>query len=567
MPLRIRSTVSIELHRDRVTAINDKLRSTFRLRIRDDRRASFNTGIKQVTTSEFFAISSAFAGHIAAQLGTADMKQALVRRGLMPTEFTIASEELLFVADRAKESNVATWHQWALFTSRGQLREESVGLLNRGWQDLSTKVGAGASAEDISSSRKGFAGARKELAARTKTFKDTAKKYTERLKKIIGLLIDIAIAAGTLGAGAIPSLAKAIIGAATSFAKDMILAIVDKVMMPSESNLLSEAGISLAKNTIKGAAQFGLDQVTYLLDVKLGLVDPNASGLTGGNYWDPTAAGGAGGLMTSTALKWGSAEEWGATILSGVVDSSMSKVSNKLIDTTIKAATSEGADAWKSMFTDLGLNDLIDVTIAPVFDRIITQMKVEMNGQFLGKQMHTHEGEPYVVVTDLGNKWSGGQWDWATSGADDSYSKKSSLTLGGKVGAMLAGKAQDQTVFAFIDAVAAMPVDEIEAKIERSRQRSDSSEHERLDPGASVVEPEYDAEGDRTIEDLGTWEQFVMLTIKLMGDHELTKREAYLLTLAVPAVAPIVEERTKAEKTEALKLRARSASAPAAVHG
>lgn len=551
----------IELHRDRITEINTKLRSTFRLRIRDDRRATFNTGVKQVTTGEYFAVTSAFADHISSQLGTPGMKEALVRRGLMPTEFTIASEELLFVADRAKESNVATWHQWALFTSRGQLREESVGLLNRGWQDLSTKVGVGAPAKDIASSRKNFAGARKELAARTKTFKDTAKKYTERLKKIIGLLLTIAIAAGTLGAGAIPSLAQAIISAATNFAKDMILAVVDKVMMPSESNLLSEAGISLAKNTIKGAAQFGLDQVTYLLDVQLGLVDPNASGLTGGTYWDPTAAGGAGGLMTSAALKWGSAEEWGATILSGVVDASLSKVSNKLIDTSIKAATSDGEAAWKAMFTDLGLNDLIDVTIAPVFDRIITQMKVEMNGQFLGKQTHTHEGKDYVVVTDLGKKWSGGKWDWATSSADDSYTKNSALSLGGKIGAMLAGKAEDQTVFAFIDTVASIPVDVLEKKIDMARQRDDTSKHESLDPGASDAEPEHGAEGERTIKDLDTWDEFVMLTVKLMGDHELTKREAHLLALAVPAVGPIAENRAKADGAAEGDVRARSASA------
>ena len=557
---RLRLLNEIREHQEQFSKIHQRLASGFHLTMRDDRRAGLNKGLNQLKTSEFFTVNTALAEHLAAQLITAPMRAELIERGLMPSELAMADTHLLFVADKVKEANLSTWHQWAAFTARGQLREESAAILTRQLRDLGAKVVDPEKAGEVKAAKEAFGSARVELDSRTKTFKVTAKKYTERLKKIIGLIIDAAIAATTLGIGAVPALMKTIVAVTTSFTKDMILAVVDKIMMPSESNLLSEAGISAAKNILKSATQFGLDQVIYQLDVSLGLIDSNASGVRGGTYWDDTAKK----LITVNAHRFRSAEEYGASIVSNMVSASLSKLTNKLIDTSVAAATTDGDAAWKNMFKNLGLADLVDVTIAPVMSRVLADLKREMMVGISPVKKHTHtDGKDYTVLKDLNTKFADlGTESWMTDN-DDTYSTATALpNFGANFGRIIASKAQDKTVFAFIETLQSKSVSAIDAKMKRAMGAHGAVDARSIDSGGAdealaVASPKLFTDA---------WDEFVDLTKTLQAGAEMTVRQTQILPEAIKqldAIWPDVPDH--APEDEDVKVSVEKASEPARI--
>ncbi len=477
-----------------IGTFNAELAPRFRLTMRADRRAKLNEGRRQLKTPEFQEVSKRLANHLATKLREDATVQALVDRGVLPSELQVAGEVVLFVADQSKQRNLDTWVQWAAFTSKGQLRVESGAVLTRQLRHLGGAV-AGGDAEKISEARTQFAETRAELNRRTASFVKTVTKYKDRLKRLIALILDVVIIASTMGIGAVPVLIGTAIQVAMSVAKELALAVIDKVLMPSESNLLSESIVILSKAVLKAGLGVGVNQVGFLLNQRLNLIDSN--GLGGGNYFD--VANNTEIVSNAMASTYGlgdaTVEHFFTSVASKALTGALQKVGDKIADVFVDGTVGQGLDAdfWRE---HVQWSDLMNLTIGPVFAEFVDRLKYDTMAAIRGSADYETSERPvgpnptdpnaptetfyHIKENDLSLGGIG------TTSDDDSYLYRLNTTpnYGNKVLTEITGMVYDQTVGASLEAMWDAGPAELEAYLTQRRQAVGDGGDDDLAAGA-----------------------------------------------------------------------------------
>jgi hypothetical protein len=449
---------------------NAQLVSGFLLTMKDSRRDQLNSGVSQLSTAEYQTVRDRHAAHLATQVDHDEsFRAALLDQGVMPSELKSIGANIVFVADQAKQSNLDTWSQWSWFTVRGQLRNESAGLLTGKLNTLHSATAKGGETTDEAAA---FAAQRDELKARTKAFVDTANEYKSRLKTIINLILSVIVTICTAGIGGIGALALAAINAAIEITKQIMMNALDQLLAPGQSSFSGEMIMGTIKTLLMSGLSLGVGALTSQLNQSFNLVDAN--GLARGDYLIGGVHHSSNALQVGTKLTDASWQGWGTNLGVKMITGAVQKAGTKVVDLVGDSIARGPNGALKNLKASFKWSEVLELTVGVAFQDFISRAQGDMlagvSTDGVANEQDVLDAHGNVVVEKAQVLEANSAWGHVGA-FDDKYS--SSITTADSVGSQMvkatATVATSETVGKVMNEVYSAPVGLLDSIVEDRR--------------------------------------------------------------------------------------------------
>lgn len=461
---------------DTVRVFNTQLVSGFMFTLREDRRKHLNSGVSQLTTKEFQTVKDRHSEHIAGSINRDEgFRDALLEAGVMPSELKAIGANVVFVADQAKQSNLDTWNQWNLFTVRGQLRNESSGLLVGG---LNAVHSATAKGGDVGAAVEDFSEKRAELKSRTKAFVDTANAYKDRLKMIINMILSIIVTICTAGIGGMGALVLTAINAAIELTKQIMMGALDQLLAPGQTSFSGEMIIGTIKTLLMSGLSLGMGALTNQLKESFNLVDVN--GLSKGSYLLPgqTTATTSNALKVGFGLSDSSWQGWGTNLGMKLITTGVNKAGVKVVNLVTDSIADGPNGALKKLKGSFQWSEVLELTVGVALKDFIARAQydmlagVKLDGVKNKEDAVDQHGTAVEAQVMNSNSMVG-----AVDGLDSTYTKDwtSSHSTGAKMQKSGAKVATNLTVFNPLTTLCTAPQKELDAVIASNRDAGQGS--------------------------------------------------------------------------------------------